>query len=60
MMPSLEKNEFEFLYIIQTISFFGVCGYGCEKKQQPKKCHNVIYVVMFGDGRGPTHCNAHT
>jgi hypothetical protein len=34
-------------------------SYGCGKKKQLKK-GIVLYVVMFGYGKRPRHCNANT
>jgi hypothetical protein len=39
--------------------FFFWCNYEHGKKKAKKK-GIMSYVVMFGYGRGPTHCNAHT
>jgi hypothetical protein len=56
-MPSLEKMCSIFLYNPNEIF---LCGYGGEKKQLKKRKGTMLYVITFGYGRGPTHCNAHT
>jgi hypothetical protein len=56
----LKKNEKKmvFSYNSNEIYFF-VWLYACEKAITKKK-GTTSFVIMFGYGKGPAHCNAHT
>jgi hypothetical protein len=60
-VPSFDKNEFEFFHIIQNDFYFiFLCVVMGVRKSNNQKNDTMLYIVMFGGGRGPTHCNAHT
>jgi hypothetical protein len=39
---------------------FSLCVAMGVRKSNNQKNATMSYVLMFGDGRGPTHCNTHT
>ncbi len=58
-MLSLEKNEFEF-FILSKRFFIFLCVVMGVRKSNNQKNATMLYVVVFGDGREPSGCNAHT